>query len=180
MRLLMPLIIGAIVLAGCKSTEVTGPGGGGIGGGGGGGGGGSANTVTVSGRITDHAGIQNYNLEIVFSHDQTLDDQDYETNQVQVGLNFSNITFNIPEGYSTNDYMIIFALSDCVDADGDGYEDDIIFGCYPDMQNNRFVFMRVQTTVTNINLDAQYYFQDGCGGGGILNANHVETKEVKK
>ncbi|GEM_PF-3983969 len=183
MRAFMPLLIGALVLVGCKSTEVSGPGGG-VGGGGvggGGGGGGSTTTVTVSGRITDHVGLQNYNLEIVFSHDQVLDDNDYETDPVQVGLNFSNISFNIPQGYSTNDYMIIFALSDCMDADGDGNADDIIFGCHPDMQNGNFSLMRVQSTVSNINLDAQYYFENACGGGGILGVKSIYKKqEVKK
>ncbi len=177
MKKLLPLIIvGALIFGGCKSTEVTGTG---LGGGGvGGGGGGTTNTVTVSGRITDHAGFQQYNLEIVFSHDQRLDDQDVETNPVQVGLTFSNVTFNIPEGYSTDDYMIIFALSDCVDADGDGYEDDIIFGCHPDMQNNNFVFMRITGTVSNINLDAQYYFENACGGKEF--GKIYKIKEVKK
>ena len=176
------IIILALALAGCKSST-TGPGGGGLvggGGGGGNGGGGGGNnitSITVSGHIQDHFGLQNYHLEILLSHDQTVDDNDYESDPVDVNLAFSNVSFDVPQGYGANDYVIILAVSDCIDADGDGYADDRALGAYPDLQNNQFVFTRVQSTFSNITLDAQYYIQDACGGGkGNWVIKHKEVK----
>ncbi len=138
-----------------------------------GGGGGGTGTVTITGNLTT-AGQETQFLPIaVFSHDQVLDQNDAQVQANNpVGLGNFNLSFQIPEGYGQNDYILfVFLGTHCYDLDGDGQADDIFVGFYPppDAQGN-LVLTPLQGSFTGVNVDASYYIQNGCGGGGKFNS----------
>ena len=148
------------------------------------GGGGGGNQVTISGVLNAYGGETQYQAGAIFSHDQTVSGDDIEIQGDIVAPGNFTVTFDIPAGYGTGDFVVFYFMgTHCMDIDNDGNVDDLWVGFYPEPdQQGNLQFVPLQSNYTNVTVEAYYYLRDGCGKldsilEGLLNSDLLKKEK---